>query len=334
MASAIDQHPLLTGLAKGLSPTGVGSGRVLVGVSGGPDSVALLRGLLVVAERQPLELFVAHFDHGWRPESRDDARWVEDLCCRWSVPCFTGEARRGGEGAIAAESEEAARNSRYAFLRETAQSVEAKFIAVAHTADDQAETVLHHIVRGTGLAGLAGMPRRRRLEDGIELVRPLLDVPRDVVHDYLQHIGQDFRRDATNDDRSRTRSRLRHDLLPLLRSEFNPQVDSALLRLAAQAAEAREAIEGWARQALDEALLDRSEHVCRLRQPLLAALPRQVQREARRLLWREQNWPRQQMGQHESARQTDLIAAERPPFTLPGNITATRRGELIVLTRA
>ena len=104
-------------------------------------------------------------------------------------------------------------------------------MAVGHTRDDQAETILHRIVRGTGPRGLAGMPAWRPLSEEVVLLRPLLKVARAAIRDYLVALGQPYRDDATNADLSRTRARIRHDLLPKLAAEYNPKVANALVRL-------------------------------------------------------------------------------------------------------
>src|SRR5262249_6683078 len=126
--------------------------------------------------------------------------------------------------------------ARYAWLAEIAQARGAAAVAVGHTRDDQAETILHRILRGTGPHGLAGMPARRPLADSIALVRPLLKGGRGDVRAYLERIGPPRRGDASTADTSRTRARIRHELMPKLAAEYNPKVADALLRLGALAA--------------------------------------------------------------------------------------------------
>jgi tRNA(Ile)-lysidine synthase len=121
--------------------------------------------------------------------------------------------------------EAAARAARYEFLQATAERLGARYVATAHTADDQAETVLHHIVRGTGLAGLAGMSRARSLGAAATLIRPLLSFRRRDVIEYLGALGQSYCEDTTNRDPAFTRSRIRHELLPLLASGLQPARD-------------------------------------------------------------------------------------------------------------
>src|SRR5262249_20196828 len=126
-----------------------------------------------------------------------------------------------------------ARRARYEWLIEVARQRGASVVAVGHTRDDQAETILHRILRGTGPRGLGGIPRRRAraTDPPIELVRPLLDVSREEIRSYLADLGQPFREDASNADLGRTRARIRQDLLPRLVREYNPDVANAIVRL-------------------------------------------------------------------------------------------------------
>lgn len=227
---------------------------VVVGVSGGPDSVALLAALRGYAPLKGLRLHVAHLDHMLRPASTEDAAWVAQLAADWGIPATLG-ARHVGQ--LAADSgrgvEDAARGARYAFLAAVARRVGATAVAVAHTADDQAETVLMNFVRGTGLAGLRGMAMLapyplsltaiRALEDlpaGKDgdlprIVRPFLDTRRAVVHAWLAARGIKAREDESNADPAFLRNRLRQQVLPQLEA-INPQVAEALARNAAAVA--------------------------------------------------------------------------------------------------
>ncbi|WP_261663892.1 tRNA lysidine(34) synthetase TilS [Deinococcus sp. Marseille-Q6407] len=200
--------------------------RVVAAVSGGADSVALLRGLLA-AGAQPL---VAHFDHALRPDSAEDAAWVAALAAELGVPYAGGRAE---VGRVAQQRgwnvEAAARRLRYSFLTRTAKQAGIGTVLTAHTRRDQAETVLLRLLRGEAvLTGIA--PRW----GGVQ--RPLLDVTREDVEAYLRSLGQDWREDATNADTALTRVWLRLEVLPLLRSRF-PGVEEALARQAVTAAE-------------------------------------------------------------------------------------------------
>lgn len=206
------------------------SGWVVVGVSGGPDSVCLLHVLrCLCAPEGPfpaVKLHVAHLDHMLRgEESRADAAFVADLAARWGLPCTIGQVDVTAEAKAARQSiEEAARVARYVFLRQVAAETGAERIAVAHHADDQVETLVMHWLRGSGLAGLAGM---RPLEK--ELIRPLLAVRRDEILAYCARHHLDFREDASNQDPRFLRNRIRHALLPVLEG-YNANLRETLLR--------------------------------------------------------------------------------------------------------
>ncbi len=193
--------------------------RVLIAVSGGADSVALL--LLMQAASDPLNLHLeaAHLDHGLRPESVADAQFVQELCAQFKVPLVV---ERRDVGRLAKENkgnlEEVAREERRAFLEMTAQRLDCDWIALGHHRDDQAETVLLRLLRGAGPGGLAGM----HVPSG-RFVRPLLDFDRADLQAFLSARGVAWREDTTNRDLRLTRNRIRHELLPLLQS-FNPQI--------------------------------------------------------------------------------------------------------------
>lgn len=203
---------------------------VLVAVSGGPDSVCLLDLLNRSRARLGISLHVAHLDHGLRGRaSRNDARFVRRLADKMNLPCEVGvsdvKALAKSEGR---SLEDAARQSRYRFLEEVSGRVGASRVALGHTRSDQAETVLLRLVRGSGATGLAAI---RPVRDA-RYVRPLLEVSREEVENYLRFRGLRFCKDLTNLDLRFTRNRLRRDLLPRLRLDYNPDVEGALARAA------------------------------------------------------------------------------------------------------
>lgn len=307
------------------------TGRVLLAVSGGADSVALLRATCTVANDLGLTPIVAHLDHALRPESASDAAWVTELARsqgieaiaqRLDVLALSTCARRGVE--------ETARSARYDFLRVAAESSDAAFVATAHTADDQTETVLFNLLRGSGLRGLRGIARRRKLSDRVTLIRPLLDATRSEVEAYLRSLSQPWLQDASNTDTAFTRNRLRHDLLPRLRASINPHLDNSLRRLSRQAGEASALVARLARRELAAASLELSPETIRLRTRRLRTRPRLLVRETIVLAWRRAGWPRQAMGfDHWDALAGLVIDGGRR--TLPGGTDARRRrGELIL----
>ncbi len=203
-------------------------GRVLCAVSGGADSMCLLHWLNSLREEFGFSLFAAHFEHGLRgEESLRDAAFTEEQCRVLQVPCTVGHgdvARFAEEHKIG--TEEAARVLRYRFLEETADSLNCDRIATAHTANDNAETILMNLCRGTGTHGLAGIPPVRG-----RLIRPLLETDRDTVECYLAECGAAHVEDSSNRSDLYTRNRIRHGVLPLL-TEQNPALISALTRTA------------------------------------------------------------------------------------------------------
>ena len=203
---------------------------VVVAVSGGPDSVALLHVLDSLKGIYRLRLHVAHLEHGIRgEESRGDMQFVEELCRRLSLP-FT--ARSEDVPALAASRglslEAAARKVRYAFLKEVSDEVKAEKIATGHNANDQAETLLLNLLRGAGMAGLSGI---RPAMNG-KIIRPLIESSRREIEEYVGEKHLDFRLDSSNLDERMERNKVRRVLLPLIEKEFNPGIIDALSRSA------------------------------------------------------------------------------------------------------
>src|SRR5579862_590382 len=208
--------------------------RVGVAVSGGADSVGCLRLLERLHRRLGIALLVVHFDHGLRgTESDADAEFVVELARRLGLECLM---ERGDVLATALKNkwnlEDAGRRMRYAFFERLVAKGKATRIAVAHTEDDQAETVLAHLLRGTGPTGLSGI----HPETG-PIVRPLLGERREAVRQYLREIEQPWREDSTNLDVRRVRARVRERLLPMLERDFANHVTSRLAALAGLARE-------------------------------------------------------------------------------------------------
>jgi len=214
--------------------------RVCVAVSGGADSVALLRLLLALRSELGVVLAVAHFNHQLRAgESDADEAFVADLARQHGLEFFAGRANvREHAGLHKLSIEAAARELRYRWLDGLAEQQRLDSVATAHTFDDQAETVLLKFLRGAGTKGLSGVhPELRRRQ--ARIIRPLLTIRREDVVQYLRSLGQSWREDTSNLDRHLLRNRMRHELLPLLERDYNPNVRQ-LLNETAEIAQAEE----------------------------------------------------------------------------------------------
>ena len=222
----------------GLLPPGT---HVLAACSGGPDSLALLLLLQEIAPMRHLTVTAAHYEHGLRgAASKEDAAFVAAFCAARGIPCRMGAAEAGSIAGSEDSVETAARRLRYEFLEQARTSVHADVLCTAHHADDQAETVLMHLLRGTGPDGLAGIPAR---DEARHLVRPLLPFRKTELLAYCQAQHVTPRHDATNDVPDGLRNRVRLELLPELARDYNPRISEGLCRLAELAAEEREAME-------------------------------------------------------------------------------------------
>lgn len=221
---------------------------VLVACSGGPDSLALLLGLAELAPRAGLRLAVAHLDHGLRPASAADARSVARRAATLGLSLHAERidaGRRLQERGLSGEA--GLRRLRREFLEQARQASGADFVALGHTADDQAETVLLRLARGTGIRGLGGMrPRRGRV------LRPLLAVSRGEVAEFLRVRGVRARQDESNRDVRLSRNRIRHRVLSELR-QLNPQVAEAMGETAARLAELHALLERLGRRGYERA---------------------------------------------------------------------------------
>lgn len=233
---------------------GVAQGsRLLAGVSGGPDSVALLHVLRCLRQQGAVGVvYAAHMNHGIRAEQADaDAAFVRLLCASWDVPlfeeCADVPALSKKEGMTL---EEAARSARYAFLRRMKENWGAHFVVTAHHMDDQAETVLLHLLRGSGLTGLCGM----QVCAG-DVLRPFLTTTRQEILDYIAQEGLSYRTDETNLEPGCMRNRIRLELLPRLKRDYNPSITEGLCRMAGLLQEDEVYLNAQAERALERAAL-------------------------------------------------------------------------------
>ncbi|MBU2495922.1 MAG: tRNA lysidine(34) synthetase TilS [Candidatus Omnitrophota bacterium] len=202
--------------------------RVLLALSGGPDSVCLFHLLRVLQTRLKFSIFTGHFNHGLRPLSENDSVFCRELSAKYRIPFLAGK------GSLKpGTTEDTSRKARYDFLRKTADHFSCHSIATGHQLDDQAETILLHLVRGTGLQGLSGIRPCRPVLSGskINLIRPMLFVSRVEISGFLAENDYRFVSDATNLDPKFQRNKIRLELLPLL-AEYNPNIKGTLFRMA------------------------------------------------------------------------------------------------------
>ncbi len=299
---------------------------VLLGLSGGADSTALLAAVRAAG----LPVVAAHLDHALRPESAQDAAAVERLCRRLEVPLVV-ERRDAGDYARreGLSLEDAARRLRYRFLFGQAERLNAQAVLVAHTADDQVETLLMHLLTGSGLRGLGGMlpyVLPNPWSAAIPLARPFLEVSRAEVLAYCRARDLPVLEDASNRDTRFLRNRLRYELLPLLET-YNPQVRAALLRSASVLAEAEAAIAQWAASA--GGLHPCGANCLQLDEAALAALPPAVQRRVLRRALTALGGDLREIGFEglETARRFCLERRAAGQRLLPGNLRLLRESD-------
>lgn len=302
---------------------GLSGGRVLAALSGGADSTALLLCLKALG----CDLAAAHLNHCLRgSESDRDEAFVRALCARLDVPLTVERADvRGYAAAQKLGIEEAARRLRYEFLEQTADAAGAAWIATAHTADDNLETVLFHLIRGTGTQGMAGIPPRRG-----RIIRPLLQATRAEVEAYLAQKGQSYVTDSSNLTDGYTRNRIRHQVVPALR-EIAPHAACSALRMSGQVRADADCLEQLAREQFlrsvrlgdGEAALDRTA-LCALHDALASRVLRQT------LL--QLGLPVSEVSSHHLHALTHLL--RRPGETdLPGGWMACTEGAKLLIFR-
>lgn len=292
-----------------------------VAVSGGADSVALLLALVECHG----DVTVAHFHHGLRGADADaDADFVRDLAAHLGLRFALG---RADVAAAVGNLEAAGRKLRYAWLA----NLGADWIATGHTRDDQAETVLHRILRGTGVQGLRGIAAERPLGNS-RIVRPLLEnASRVDVLAFLESQNQPFRTDATNADPRFTRNRIRHELIPLLRT-FNPNASAALARLAEQAEELDGFLATEAERLIARVELPRAGDVVVLDAAGLSGHG-VVVRELFRRLWQREGWPVADMGHRHWQQLARIATGAEPAADFPGGVRVRRVGTVVQIRK-
>ena len=308
--------------------------RVVVAVSGGPDSTALLLLLSRLRGELEIELAVAHFDHMLRDPSKTaaDAEFVRALAGALSLPFSAGRghvrlrARRSKQSI-----EEAARHMRYAFLARQARPFRAGVVAIGHTRDDRAETVLLHLMRGSGLDGLVGLRPRSSwpFGRGPAVARPLLEVSRAETERYCLESGVEPRHDPTNELLVATRNRIRHEFMPALR-RFNPRLEEALARLGDAVADDIAQLDAAADEAW-RSLARRQRSAVSFATDGLAALPRSIAARLLRRAARHLLGPTADLESVHIEGVLDCLPRRRASLSLPGLTAKIEGGELRVL---
>ena len=228
---------------------------IVVGVSGGPDSMALLNVLLNIKESGKLSfnIFVAHVNHGLRKEADEETQYVKDFCKKKNIECFV---KKENVSNLAKENkvgtEEAGRNLRYSFFSEVSKKVNANKIATAHNCNDNAETVLMNIIRGTSTSGLKGIEPIR----DEKFIRPLIECDRLEVEKYCNELALEPRIDKSNLENEYTRNKIRNLLIPYLKENYNPNIISSINRLSDLASMENDFIDNIVRQNYSELLVD------------------------------------------------------------------------------
>ncbi|MEH2049623.1 tRNA lysidine(34) synthetase TilS [Nostoc sp.] len=222
--------------------------RLLIAVSGGQDSLCLIKLLLDLQPKWGWYLGIAHCDHRWRSDSEANAKHVENLAKTWGISFYLETANKP------INSEATARDWRYQVLSAIAQANNYQYIVTGHTASDRAETLLYNLIRGTGADGLQALTWQRPLTTDIILVRPLLEITRSQTEQFCQEFKLPIWEDSTNQDLQYARNRIRQELIPYLRDNFNPQVESALAQTAELLQAEVEYLEKAAQELRDEAL--------------------------------------------------------------------------------
>lgn len=305
--------------------------RLLVAVSGGQDSLCLIKLLLDLQPKWGWYLGIGHCDHRWRSDSAANARHVQQLAESWGISFYLETATQP------LNSEAAARNWRYHALIAMAQANNYQYIVTGHTASDRAETLLYNLIRGTGADGLQALTWKRPITRDILLIRPLLEITRQQTGEFCQEFDLSVWEDSTNQDIKYARNRIRQELIPYLQANFNPKVESALAQTAELLQAEVEYLEQVAHQLKEEAINWEVENEgnwanLRLNRRVLKKAPLALQRRVMRQILQQILNDAPTFEHIEKL--TDLITApnrsQTDPF--PGGIIAQVHGDEIWLT--
>jgi tRNA(Ile)-lysidine synthase len=304
--------------------------------------MALLHGLRQLGKVHdwPIRLHVAHLNHGIRgAEANADERFVREQAEALGLPCSTERVDVPAEaGRRKVSIEEAARDCRYAFFQRVCLQIGSHVVAVAHHADDNAETIVQRFFRGTGLHGLAGIRSSRRLspDSDVRLVRPMLNMRRSRIRAFLAAANVPYQHDSTNDALAATRNRIRHELIPLAEKCVNPQAVEALLRLSEQTAGLDEYLRETAERLLEAILVDSGEGELVLNAAALAKKRRLLQTEVIRLALLRMGCGEGELNYRHLSAAADLAAQadSGKSVDLPGGLRAEKSYTKLIISRA
>ncbi len=304
---------------------------VIIGVSGGADSIALLYSLAELSRREESpRVAVAHVQYDLRTEASCDREFVVEQAEKLEFPCYWKKVcvQESPDLQQGVGTEAVARQLRYDFFAQLAFEIGARHVAVGHTRDDQAETILHRLLRGTGLGGVVGMAGSRELCEGVSLVRPLLGIRRHKAREFLESIGQEWREDESNTHICFARNFLRHRVLAEAESSLYPAAVESLVRFGEQAS-----VEISSRSKIIDAMIERSieqkpDGEILVRQKLVGD-NLNIMPEALIEIWKRKGWPRQQLSSRHLKQLTEMIfvdnserSAVPSAVDLPGGIHA------------
>ena len=231
--------------------------KLVLGVSGGPDSISMLNILNEIKQEWQFEIYVAHINHMIRKEANDDEKYVQQYCEKNNIQCFV---KRVNVHEIAniqkIGTEEAGRNIRYEFFEEVLQKVGANKIAIAHNKNDKIETIVMNLLRGSGLSGLKGIEPIREQR----IIRPLIECERQEIEQYCEQYKLEPRIDKTNFENDYTRNKIRNIVIPYIKSEFNPNIIETMERLSQVATEESNYIEIQVEKIYQKLLIERSQN--------------------------------------------------------------------------
>jgi tRNA(Ile)-lysidine synthase len=298
--------------------------KLLVAVSGGQDSLCLIRLLLDLQPKWGWNIAIAHCDHCWREDSQANAHHVENLAKTWNTPFYLETANQP------VNSEATARNWRYQALTKIAQLNHYQYIITGHTASDRAETLLYNLMRGTGADGLQALTWQRPLTENIILVRPLLEITRSQTEQFCQKFNLPIWEDSTNQNLQYPRNRIRQELIPYLKENFNPQVEANLAQTAELLQAEVEFLEQTALEWRLEASSKGNQDNLQIERRILQKAPLALQRRVMRQILQEilPDAPNFEHIEKLSALITAPNRSQTDPF--PGGLTATVQDDWIV----